>query len=203
MVSWSSTTGGQRSTETKYRAEKICLHMVARMLQAGWGRSDKLQQEQTSPNHVQRNFLSSVRPNFLSEIITLARESKGPLPSCSILLDGKNCRRPTLSFSLLLTAGEEGFEWNGQDYPDLLFPFSPSLPLAARYPAWPAPGKNGLDNLGTESERERSVAFKRTVYPSVKTSGYRIVSFRIAASFGCHSVMRIEGRKRRGNAQSQ
>ena len=81
MVSWSSTTGGQRSTETKYRAEKICLHMVARMLQAGWGRSDKLQQEQTSPNYVQRNF-SSVRPNFLLEIITLARESKGPLPSC-------------------------------------------------------------------------------------------------------------------------
>ena len=24
-----------------------------------------------------------IRPNFLSEIITLARESKGPLPSCS------------------------------------------------------------------------------------------------------------------------
>ena len=51
--------------------------------------------------------------------------------------------------------------------------------------------KNGLDNFGTESEKKRSVAFKRTVYPSVKTSGYRIVSFRIAASFGCHSVMRI------------
>ena len=63
--------------------------------------------------------------------------------------------------------------------------------------------KNGLDNSGTESEKKRSVAFKRTVYPSVKTSGYRIVSFRIAASFGCHSVMRIEGRKRRGNVQSQ
>ena len=34
--------------------------MVARILQAGWGKSDKLQHEQTSPNHVQRNFLSSV-----------------------------------------------------------------------------------------------------------------------------------------------
>ena len=43
-----------------YRAEKISLYMVARMLQASWGRSDKQQQEQTSPNHVQRNFLSYV-----------------------------------------------------------------------------------------------------------------------------------------------
>ena len=29
-------------------------------MQASWGRSDKQQQEQTSQNHVQRNFLSSV-----------------------------------------------------------------------------------------------------------------------------------------------
>ena len=69
--------------------------------------------------------------------------------------------------------------------------------------------KNGLDNLGTESEkervgreRERSVAFKRTVYPSVKNVwivSYPFVSR--AIRFGCHSVMRTEGR--RGNIQSQ
>ena len=43
-----------------YRAEKISLYVVARMMQVSLGRSDKQQEEQTSPNHVQRNFLSSV-----------------------------------------------------------------------------------------------------------------------------------------------
>ena len=43
-----------------YRGEKISLYVVARMMQASSGRSGKQQQEQTSPNHVQRNFLSSV-----------------------------------------------------------------------------------------------------------------------------------------------
>ena len=33
------------------------------MSQASWGRSGKQQQEQTSPNHVRRNFLSSVNKN--------------------------------------------------------------------------------------------------------------------------------------------
>ena len=44
---------------THYRAENNSLHEVARMMQASWGRSGKQQQEQTSPNHVQRNILSS------------------------------------------------------------------------------------------------------------------------------------------------
>ena len=35
-------------------------YVVARMLQASWGRSDNQQQEQTSPNRVHRNCLSSV-----------------------------------------------------------------------------------------------------------------------------------------------
>ena len=39
-----------------YRAEKISLYMVARMLQASWGIIVKLQQEQTSPNHIQVLF---------------------------------------------------------------------------------------------------------------------------------------------------
>ena len=43
-----------------YRAEKKSLYKVARMLQASWGRSDKQNQEQTSPNHVQGLSLSSV-----------------------------------------------------------------------------------------------------------------------------------------------
>ena len=43
-----------------YRVEKKSLYVVARMFQASPGRSDKLQQEQTSPNHVQELFLSSV-----------------------------------------------------------------------------------------------------------------------------------------------
>ena len=69
-----------------------------------------------------------------SERKTQSTRNKSPFSLLSLpffhpppLFDGKNCRRPTLSFSLLLTAGEEGFEWNGQDYPDLLFPFPPSL----------------------------------------------------------------------------
>ena len=40
-------------------------YVVARILQASRGRSDKLQQEQTSPNHVQGLFLSSVLSMFV------------------------------------------------------------------------------------------------------------------------------------------
>ena len=43
-----------------YRAEKMSLYMVAKMFQASWGTSDKQLQEQTSPNHIRRLFLSSV-----------------------------------------------------------------------------------------------------------------------------------------------
>ena len=44
----------------QYRAEKIYLYVVVRMMQASWGRSDKQQQEHTSTKYVQRIFLSSV-----------------------------------------------------------------------------------------------------------------------------------------------
>ena len=50
----------QFSTVGMYRDEEISSYVVARMLQAICGRNDEQQQEQTSPNHVQRNFLSSV-----------------------------------------------------------------------------------------------------------------------------------------------
>ena len=49
-----------RAYRRVYRAEKKSSYVVARVFQASWGRSDKQQQEQTSPNHIQRNFLSSV-----------------------------------------------------------------------------------------------------------------------------------------------
>ena len=39
-----------------YWARKKCLSVVAIMLQASWGGCDKLEQEQTSPNHVQVIF---------------------------------------------------------------------------------------------------------------------------------------------------
>ena len=84
-----------------------------------------------------------------------------------------------------------------------------SLGTISRLTGRSGAGKKREDNLGTESEkervgreRERSVAFKRTVYPSVKNVwivSYPFVSR--AIRFGCHSVMRTEGR--RGNIQSQ
>ena len=42
----------------------MSLYVVARMMQASRGRSDKQQQEQTSPNYLQRHFLSSVSVGF-------------------------------------------------------------------------------------------------------------------------------------------
>ena len=43
------------------------------MLQASWGRSGKQQQEQTSPNHVQRNFLCSVHRSSDNNVSSLRR----------------------------------------------------------------------------------------------------------------------------------
>ena len=51
------------------RAEKISLYVVARMMQASLGRIDKQQQEQTSPNHVQGLFLSSVQGSHKENLV--------------------------------------------------------------------------------------------------------------------------------------
>ena len=108
----------------------------------------------TTPNGQKSNCLND-RSGKLNQL------EANPLFSLSLLFfhpppplsrDGKNCRRP--SFSLSLSDCEEGFEWNGRDYPDLLFPFSLSrhdIPLDRRRRRQE---KNGLDNLDTESEKE-------------------------------------------------
>ena len=57
-------------------AEKISLYSVARKLQAIWGRSGKQQQEQTLPNHVQRNFFSSVIWNARNTVARCNQKTK-------------------------------------------------------------------------------------------------------------------------------
>ena len=117
-----------------------------------------------------------------SERKTQSTRSKSPFLSFPSLFPSSSSfsRRQKLQASVFLSLSdcEEGFEWNGRDYPDLLFPFSRhDIPLDRR---GAAPGKKrvGMDteSENKENEKERSVAFKQTVYPSVKISGNRIVS---------------------------